>query len=479
MDDTVDRKGMVMEIDEMKDGVVFHSSIEQAMDQAYLELEQLDETIDSIQGLKSQADKVDYMLAAGSGALTGLIDIFMVGKPGESPVGEVTDQWFANRTKDFARITGWKGGKDEPLSSAIRHLGKKFHVPYDQTGVGDAGASVFELNPTNHHFKSLAHNPNLLGLFYSILNQFQNTSSFVSGGQLITLVKANDKFELMGNNIPSKLFAGFANWIGHLISDVSGHENSVGRGMGIPSPFWTWINSLNVIKRKMGLPVSTFDRSMNELAVQLFNQGFDIRFQAAQAIPVFINEILVRLLYSIRRMMQYFSTVEESESYSFKVMWESIQPFTHPTVKRMLTVAHGTFCLVDLSDATIRSYTKGAPGVFEPVEFFLRLNIIGIGRFTISLYGEGKRAIAYEQAQKESSFALREKIIVEHYLEGLKILADSYDDKELIEFITDVQSSKLYVEVFEKSILLAQKRKVANSKILKNKAEIDQYFRGE
>ena len=49
----------------------------------------------------------------------------------------------------------------------MRYLEKKFKVPYDQS-VGDAASEVFTLTPNNHHFKSLAHNPSLVGLFFSI-----------------------------------------------------------------------------------------------------------------------------------------------------------------------------------------------------------------------------------------------------------------------------------------------------------------------
>lgn len=477
MNEVVEQKNLLFEINEFTEGFDYDSTIETAVEQAHTDLEQLDETIDSLEHLKSEADKVDYMLAAGAGALAGLMDIFLVGKPNESPIGDITDEWFADRTKDFAKLTGWTGGQDHSLSSAIRHLEKEFDIPYDQTGAGDAAKNVFGLTPTNHHFKSLGHNPSLLGLFYSILNQFQNTSEFVTGGELISLQKADEKFELVGHNVPSKLFAAFANWFGHLMSDLSGSSSSKGRGMGIPSPLWTWTNSVIAIKSKFRMPISAFDQSVNELAVRIFNEGYDIRFQAAQAIPVFVNEMLVRFLYSTRRMIQYFTTLE-SESYSLEGMWATVEPFTHPTVKRMLTVAHGTFCLVDLSDATIRGYSKGR-GVFQPVEFFLRLNLVGVGRFTISLYGEGKRALTYRDVQKEQSFAIREKVIVEHYLEGLEILAESYDDQEMIQFITDFKATDLYLEVFEKSVLLARKRKVADDQLLKNKAEIDHYFKGE
>ena len=46
-------------------------------------------------------------------------------------------------------------------------------------------------------------------------------------------------------------------------------------------------------------------KSINELAVNIYKEGYDIRFQAAQAIPVFVNEILVRFVYSVRRLISF------------------------------------------------------------------------------------------------------------------------------------------------------------------------------
>lgn len=190
----------------------------------------MNETVDSIKVLKPNCDKMDYILAASSGALCGIIDIFLVGKPGESPLGNITDKWFDARTMDFAKLCHPEKKKFNDLDSALRFLEKEFKVPYDQTGLGDAGRSVFDLTAKNHHFKSLAHNPSLLGLFFSILDQFSNTSHFVTDGQLISLQQADEKWELRGGNIPSKLFCGFTNWIGHLISDMSGSSSSAAKG---------------------------------------------------------------------------------------------------------------------------------------------------------------------------------------------------------------------------------------------------------
>lgn len=461
-------------------GFDFSTSIADAMAKAETELVVLNETVDSIKGLKPDCDKLDYILATSSGALCGIIDIFLVGKPGESPLGNITDKWFVARMIDFAKLCNPEKKNFDSLDSALRFLEKKFKVPYDQTGLGDAGKTIFDLTAKNHHFKSLAHNPSLLGLFFSILDQFSNTSHFVTDGQLVSLQQADEKWELRGGNIPSKLFCGFANWIGHLISDVSGSSSSAAkgnRGTGLPSPLWTWTNDIIAIKAKLGLSVTETDKAMNELALNIFEKGYDIRFQTAQAIPVFLNELLVRLIYAIRRLFRYFSEIPKTER-SFALMWKKCEPFSNATVKRMLTVAHGTFCLVDVGDAVGRSLIAGG-GTFNAVEFVLRLNVVGVGRFAISLYGETRRAISYNHAKKEFDFASKETVIVSNYIEGLKILAHQYDDHHLLMFISDFEKSDAYIEAFGKSVTLAEVRNVPVNRILKSKPDIDKYFGGK
>lgn len=480
MEDAIIKKDVFLDLGVGNDGFKFSTTIADAMARAEAELIALNETIDSIRGLKPDCDKLDYILAASSGALCGIIDIFLVGKPGESPLGDITDKWFAARTMDFAKLCHPDKKNFDSLDSALRFLEKKFKVPYDQTGLGDAGRVVFDLNAKNHHFKSLAHNPSLLGLFFSILDQFSNTSHFVTDGQLISLQQADEKWELQGSNIPSKLFCAFANWIGHLISDVSGSSSSAAkgnRGTGLPSPLWTWTNDIVDIKSKLGLNVTETDKAMNELALNIFEKGYDTRFQTAQAIPVFLNELIVRLIYAIRRLFSYFFNTPKTER-SFALMWKTCEPFSNATVRRMLTVAHGTFCLVDIGDAVGRSFIFGG-GTFNVVEFVLRLNVVGVGRFAISLYGEARRLITYNHAKRESDFSAKEIVIVTNYIEGLKILACQYDDSHLLTFVNDFEKSDAYVEAFEKSAQLAELRNVPSDKILKSKSDIDNYFGGE
>lgn len=460
------------------DNFSFSTSIDDAMVQAETELLALNETISSVNKLKANCDSIDYALAASSGALCGIIDIFLIGKPGESPLGDVTDKWFADRTKAFASLCHPDNKDFDSLESALRFLEREFKVPYDQTGLGDAGKTIFDLNAKNHHFKSLSHNPSLLGLFFSILDQFQNTSHFITAGQLVSLQKADEKWELQGANVPSKLFCGFTNWIGHLISDVSGSQSSARadrRGMGIPSPLWTWMNDITALKTTLGLNVTETDKSINELALKVFEEGYDARFQTAQVIPVCLNELLVRLIYSIRRLFKYLSETPR-EYRSFTTMWKQCEPFSNPSVKRMLTVAHGTFCLLDLGDAVGRAFVAGG-GNFNASEFILRLNIAGVGRFTVSLYGETKRAVLSNRVKYAAEFASKDKVIISSYIEGLSILAQMYDDTQLLSFIDDLKNSSAYADALEKSAKLAALRNVPEARILKSKADIDSYFR--
>ena len=432
----------------------------------------INENLNAIKDLTPECDKSDYSLAACSGALCGIIDIFLVGAPKDSALGSLSDKWFQERTMDFAKLCGWNDNGFP--KSAILYLQNKFPVPYDQTGMMEAALRVFGLNTTNHHFKSLGHNPSLLGLFFSILDQFGdsngNTAHFVMGKDLIIWSPYEGQFELRGNTVPAKMFSGFMNWLGHLMSDVSGSYDSKGRGAGIPSPLWTWTNDIVAIKQSLHIPVSDFDRAANELALNIYTKGYDMRFQAAQAIPVFINEMIVRSLYSVRRMVRYFSQIQSGE-FSFQSLWNNCEPFSNATVKRMLTVAHGVFCSVDLVDAAVRGAVAG------PVEFFLHLNLPGLGRFAVSLFGEAERVMSKAQLNRETDYLQNEKDIVNNYIAGLLILQEVYNDRDLVSLTDDIKKSDLYAQAFSKSVQLAEKRGVPEEKILRTKEDIDAYFR--
>ncbi|UTN84505.1 hypothetical protein [Pseudomonas aeruginosa] len=320
----------------------------------------------------AQCDKFDYMIAGTCGLIGGLVDVLFVGLPGQGTLTHFTDDMTDKAVQTFASWNGWKGpreGKD-PTASAIGFLERMYKVNYDHRHGGDVGG-LFDMSTRNHHIKSLAHSPDLVGLFFSILDQFTSTAHFVDGGRLISV--DTDTFELQGSNLVAKLFCGFMNWLGHLFSDMAGSSGAQQRGSGIPIPFFALLQFINV--GEFGKHRQTFAK----IAVQVFEQGYDLRHGLAMAIPVLLSELLTRVTWVVKQRF-----------YHQKDWSECIPSASNPELRRMLLVAHGTLCLVDGIDAAVRS---GG----DMIQFMLRSNIIAWVRFgTLALkelnawYKEGK-----------------------------------------------------------------------------------------
>ena len=99
--------------------------------------------------------------------------------------------------------------------------------------------------------------------------------------------------------------------------------------------------------------------------------------------------------------------------------------------------------------------------------------MIGVGRFTISLYGEAKREFNLHRAEKDARQAAREKTILENYIEGLNVLRERYDDQQYLSFLDDLKDGD-YKVAFEKTVSLADLRQAS---ALRTKQDIDNYFR--
>ena len=342
----------------------------------------------------ANCDKYDYLIAGTCGVIGGLIDVFLVGAPGEGLLGKVTDNGTKGAMEKFAEAFGFERQNKEsqgyqkyldrcevknkpPLdketwmsSQAVQFLENKFGINYDQTstnkkGKSGTGGAVENLTPTNHHLKSLGHSPDLIGLFFSIYNQFTSTSSFVSNGKLITI--ETESFELKGHTTIAKIFCGFVNWLGHLFSDMAGSNTSIAkgnRGSGIPIPFYNLLLLIDV--GEFGKDKQTFAT----IATKVFEKGYDFRHGLAMAIPVLVTELLTRIMWVIKKRFYH------------KEPWKNCIPRAiEPELRRMLLVAHGSLCLIDAGDAAIKS---GG----EIVQFLLRTNIIGWVRFGNLAYKE-------------------------------------------------------------------------------------------
>ena len=382
----------------------------------------LDDINSNIERLTNHADGFDYAISACSGVLCGFIDSFFVGEFNFEELKADSNKhvnWFVEK---YAKLSGWDG--NGRLKSAVEFLEKKF--PVDQDNVWKAsGISSTRL----HHLEDLAHHPTPCGLFFAILVSFFRCAVFVdkdghwhleiletdtkklaklwipvlASGILRWLVYvAESKYlEKERKELPKpvqKLLKTVAytpgiievlkvamNWFGHIVSDMAGSKKTAGGGMGIPGLF------LSLLKELSSLPYLK-DTNLPKIVSDWYSKDkIDMRAELAiveyvgrQAIPVILNECIVRTFFFVRHLID-----EKKKSGEWKnVNWNNVVPWGNRTINRMLTIATGTFTTVDVADAAIRSVVKNGGNVYNPklyVDFVLRINFVGIGRFAIAI----------------------------------------------------------------------------------------------
>lgn len=390
---------------------------------------------------KDQCDQYDYLAAVACGAVGGLIDIFLVGAPKSSTLGNWTDKQVDNAVMGFAKASDWKprDGQQGNPASAIGFLEKQFKVNYDQRHSADV-ENLFDMSTRNHHMMSLAHSPDLVGLFFSLLNQFTSTSSFIAEGQLVTI--RSDTYELQGGNFVAKLFCGIANWFGHIMSDIAGSSGSrgnSGRGAGVVIPFYELFQFCKFGSFRVGQD----KQDLATIAVRAFQEGYDFRFGLASAIPVIITDLSIRLIWALRRRFQYG-----------KALKECIPTHQHDDLRVMLLFGNGTLCVMDGIDAGIRS-----GGNF--LAFFMRLNIIAWFRFVTLVLKEVCIRLGLTDALQKNIEAFKRineaLLLYLHELESIDIEAFKRETEEYNEMMqvfttakTDKELNQILLDTFDR-----------------------------
>ncbi len=423
-------------------------------------------------------DKYDLLFAAFAGISAGVVDALFVGMPKKSVLGKVSDKVADNLVKKIAHLAGWnpRQGNENKIASAIGFLERRYQVNYDQRYGAEVG-NQFRMTTKNHHYKSLAHSPDIVGLFFSILNQFTHTSTFIDNGQL-KVVKTSNEIELQGKSFISKLFCGMCNWFFHLVSDVAGSSGIRGkadakRGSGIPAPF---------MELFLLCDFGAFGKDRQTLAVvmtQVFEQGYDMRFATATAIPVILQDLMIRIFWVIKRR------------YYFKTDWKYLVPNDKKEdLRLMLIVGNGALCIVDGVDALLR-------GGGNAIVTILRMNYVAWVRMVILIFKELKIRFGSHLAATLKHFlemavsGLAEgerKKILEYYqqLEYVKSTSQEQYEKFLImlneeyeamyQNVRSITLANLQEERTQAGVLIAQKSGVPQKDVLHNINDVDKVF---
>lgn len=381
-----------------------------------------------ISRLTCHADAEDYAVAVTSGAICGVVDVFFVG---EFSI-EQANTWGGEKVNKFVINTANKlGYSGDDLEGAVKRL-EKYHIPADSVTNEFGGG-------TQHHLRDFSHHCSIVGLVFSILTQFTGkVYGTDTAGCFLVVPVPEEKKALIGVGVLEKLFLGTVHWARHLISDMAGSINSVVKGStgtGIPGPF------LSMLKEISALPF--FDKSNSEgnrefsvFISKLFNGTlwqvrdasgkpvplkFDLRTEIGaipqlgkQAIPILINECIVRGFYFLRRLG---AELKDKQITSMKEIgtldWHNILPFRNRTIVRMLTISTGVMETIDIADAAIKAAGEsvGNPALFAG-KMMLRINVVGVGRFAIAVGEDVKMGRDASKYRNERMAAYNHEIML-------------------------------------------------------------------
>ena len=355
--------------------------------------------------LSGHADQLDYFVAVASGIVCGMVDVLWTGDFDFQAGRAITADKVNGFVIKTAKMLGCPG---DDIKGSVAFLENKFPVPSDGN-TPDFGGGL------QHHLRDFGHHPTIVGLFFSLLTQFTGMSYGTdTSGSFISVPVPEKSLEYIGADVPEKIFRGTVTWFFHLVSDVAGSSSTAGLsgGTGIPGPI------LSLAKELAALPVfkntSTGNNDLSIFLSKVFNgtlfakrdengniirdtvEKFDFRgelgaaFESGkQAGPVVANDIIVRSFYFVRRLA---SEIKNTHVSSFsdlqRLDWEQCKPFDNRTIDRMLLIASGVFSSIDLTGAVL---TK---------KYWVSVNYIGLGRFTVAVGTEAVNLLRLRDIQK-------------------------------------------------------------------------------
>lgn len=377
--------------------------------------------------LTNHADKLDYAVATGCGVLTGILDAYFVGKLDLAKCHE----WGSKKVNNFVKIVaGEKGDDADALRRAIEKLEKKSKSYFPS----DSSLNAFG-GGLQHHLRDFAHHPTVAGLLFSVLTQFTGKCYGTDTKGVFIVVPVEDKSRI-GKTVQEKLLFGTVYWFLHLVSDMAGTGGTAGKGTGIPGPILALAKELSVIPPFSCIKFKDGDRDVafSEFLSKIFNGtlfaekdesgkiiknsivNVDLRTELGiiktQMWPVLVNEILVRSFYSIRQLKKELEKNPVQEFKDLKKLdWRRIAPVKNGTLTRMLTISTGTFMAVDLGDAAVKAFmdAKKTTAAGQPIitslafagSFLLRINFVGIGRFTMAVVSDVGMGMKVEKVDRE------------------------------------------------------------------------------
>lgn len=339
----------------------------------------------------AKGDRTDWLAAACCGMLSGMLDSFL----GRIDLDRA-DQWGKKQVHRFVlQATRLDPEfKGTTLCDAIVFLEDKAPFTGDQCTHEFGGGH-------KHHLRDFSHHCSPTGLAFSLVTQFTGRVYGIDAQGEFTYVHVPDQ-ERIGKTLEEKLFRGIVTWFLHMASDMDGSRATPGAGKGVPGPVMSLLQVLAATPMFKDTTVDGDD--VADWLWKLFDgkvltgrDGTRIRFDlrqeiglareaACQALPVLVNECLVRSCYMLRRLAAQLRVRQVRSLEGLRTLdWQAIVPSSAPVVCRMVTIATGTFTAIDLADAAMRAWLAAGGKGFQVREFVLRVNYPGLVRLAFAI----------------------------------------------------------------------------------------------
>lgn len=455
------------------------ASIDEQLAETQTVLDRLNADIDR---LTNHADALDYMVAVGSGVLSGIIDIVCVGDFSL----EKANQWGNDKVNSFVtKIAKMQGYDGDDLAGAVRYMEKK--APLAADAVTDKFGGGLQ-----HHLRDFSHHPTPVGLFFALLTQFTGVvygTDRAGVFQAVPLSQAG--LILVGKNFPEKITFGVINWMLHIVSDMAGSSSSIleGKtGTGLPGPI------VSLLKELSALPIfhnlnEDGNREISVWISKLFNGTllkndgeepikFDLRTEIGvaaqlgkQAIPVILNECMVRGFYFVRRLQAELKRQEIRQIGDLKnIDWKSTLPFKNRTIIRMLTIATGTMTAIDMADAAIEAAIQS--GGINPAmipNMLVKVNFVGIGRFAVAVGTDVSMGIKRSKLRNQRIALMNERLFL---MNGRTFY------KQANMWLVAEDTGKIIEQVYQQMEQTGREFAAAYAEIKMDLAAIDSYIPG-
>ena len=220
-----------------------------------------------------------------------------------------------------------------------------------------------------------------------------------------------------------------------------------------------------------------------ETMIKVFEEGYDLRYGATMAIPVVMEELMIKVIWMIR------------QKFIRKKTWkESFPTAAHADLRIMLIIGNGTLCAIDGVDAAAHGVVEGG----NVISFVCHLNLVGWARLAMLVLKELAIRLGPVVSQMLERFsrsvleiltpAEEERILqfrnqIEKYEQQLWTL--------YCEFVQQIEAEyrQLYIEINETfsdkrsnsyranhSVKLAEVSGVTEEKIIRSRKQLDDSF---